>query len=320
MSVRKSPARGRSQYSRLIRRRNLLWMCVSGIVIYLIAAGLSGLRLSLDAIGAADPALLLAAAVCIALSYGTAATTYVLLATKKISFVPTLLVEVSGGLVNRLLPGGLGGLGINAVYLKRRGYSLPAAVAMVTTNNVIGFAGNILLLALVGLFMPVHARLPELPAFSWWWLAGLAVLATAAVLLFRRRAFAAGARRSAGEMRAYLGVLVRRPGRSLLALLSSCGLTSLHATGLFLVLQAVDSPAAWGIALVAVSAGAFAGAAVPTPGGLGGAEAGIAAALIAFSVNSPEAVAAALVYRGLTYWLPLAPGYLALRVVERKYL
>jgi uncharacterized protein (TIRG00374 family) len=89
---------------------------------------------------------------------------------------------------------------------------------------------------------------------------------------------------------------------------------------LFLVLHSLGLEVSWLVALFAISIGAFAGAAVPTPGGVGGAEAGIGATLVACGVASDSAVLAALVYRGLTYWLPLLPGYAAFRIVERRYI
>jgi len=62
------------------------------------------------------------------------------------------------------------------------------------------------------------------------------------------------------------------------------------------------------------------GAAVPTPGGLGGIEAGILAGLIACGVPAAPALAATLIYRGLTYWAPIIPGLFVLPWVRKRYL
>ena len=50
---------------------------------------------------------------------------------------------------------------------------------------------------------------------------------------------------------------------------------------------------------------------LPMPGGVGGVEGGMIAALVAFGVNSGLAVVAVLVYRAFTFWLPLVPGLVA---------
>jgi undecaprenyl-diphosphatase len=145
-----------------------------------------------------------------------------------------------------------------------------------------------------------------------------AALAIAIIILvvWKRDALLSGLRQSAE----YARLLMSRPLRTLSALLSSMGLTSLHSLGLYCVLLSLNIHANWPLALLAVSAGSLGSGLAPTPGGLGGAEAGIAAVLVGFSVPPSDAAAAALIYRGITYWLPLLPGYIALRVVEKRYL
>lgn len=53
--------------------------------------------------------------------------------------------------------------------------------------------------------------------------------------------------------------------------------------------------------------------AAPTPGGLGVAEAALVAGLVGVGVATAPAVAGVLLFRLLTFWLPTAPGALALR-------
>jgi uncharacterized protein (TIRG00374 family) len=50
---------------------------------------------------------------------------------------------------------------------------------------------------------------------------------------------------------------------------------------------------------------------LPLPGGVGGVEGGMIGAFAAFGVDSGLAVVAVLVYRALTFWLPLVPGVIA---------
>ncbi|MDB5181368.1 MAG: phosphoesterase PA-phosphatase related [Candidatus Saccharibacteria bacterium] len=315
------PKRHPRSYAKLLKRRTVVQLLLLGIILYVVAIGIGGLRLSMDAIRSADPLLLAVAAVTVALSYVLAAMTYILLAVRRLRFGPTLLVQISGGLVNRLLPGGLGGLGINAYYLKKCGHSLPEAMTIVATNNLLGLVGNVLLILGVGAFFP--ATFPALPKLSvaWQIYALGSVMLVALILYIRAHQAITGLMvRSLRQMWQYILLSARRPRRTSAALLSSCALTALHATAMYAVLLAVGVELPWPVSLLAISSGALAGAAIPTPGGLGGAEAGIVAILLAFDVTSGIAVAAALVYRGLTYWLPLVPGYLALRVVEKRYL
>ena len=50
---------------------------------------------------------------------------------------------------------------------------------------------------------------------------------------------------------------------------------------------------------------------LPIPGGVGGVEGGMIGAFAAFGVNASLAVVAVLVFRAMTFWLPLVPGVIA---------
>ena len=59
------------------------------------------------------------------------------------------------------------------------------------------------------------------------------------------------------------------------------------------------------------------GSAVPTPGGVGGVEAALTAALLSFGVDNATAAAVVLYFRILTYWVPTLPGYFFMRYTQR---
>jgi len=59
-------------------------------------------------------------------------------------------------------------------------------------------------------------------------------------------------------------------------------------------------------------------AASPTPGGVGAFEAVLIAGLHGIGISSGAAVSAVLLYRLATYWLPVAPGWLAWRALLRR--
>jgi undecaprenyl-diphosphatase len=58
-------------------------------------------------------------------------------------------------------------------------------------------------------------------------------------------------------------------------------------------------------------------AASPTPGGLGAFEAALIAGLSGIGMSSGAAVSAVLTYRLTTYWLPVLPGWLSWRLLQR---
>ena len=56
----------------------------------------------------------------------------------------------------------------------------------------------------------------------------------------------------------------------------------------------------------------------PTPGGLGPAEAAYIGGLTAIGLSSERAVAAVLLFRMLTFWLPVIPGWVAMTWLQRN--
>ena len=65
--------------------------------------------------------------------------------------------------------------------------------------------------------------------------------------------------------------------------------------------------------------GATLGAIIPTPGGLGTVEAALIAGLTAAGVPGAVAISAVLLFRLLTFWLPVPVGWVALNFLERRH-
>jgi uncharacterized protein (TIRG00374 family) len=86
---------------------------------------------------------------------------------------------------------------------------------------------------------------------------------------------------------------------------------------LAVAIVAVGSPVPWSALILAWGVGVGAGSFGLTPGGLGIVEAALAAALVAAGVHAPEALAAVLVYRLISFWLVDAFGWI-LYVATRK--
>ena len=64
--------------------------------------------------------------------------------------------------------------------------------------------------------------------------------------------------------------------------------------------------------------GSTLGSIIPTPGGLGTVEAALTAGLTAAGVPGAVAVSAVLLFRLLTFWLPVPVGWVAMRYLERN--
>ena len=65
--------------------------------------------------------------------------------------------------------------------------------------------------------------------------------------------------------------------------------------------------------------GSAIGSIIPTPGGLGAVEAALTAGLTAAGVHGGIAVSSVLLFRLLTFWLPVPVGWVALHYLERQH-
>lgn len=255
-----------------------------------------------------------------ALTYLAAAATYYLLAYHKLRYSQTILVQLAATFINRLLPAGIGALGANYAYLRHRRHSRVEAGSVVAVNNLLGFTGHALLLTLALVLAP--ASQPSWLALTgnksgrFWLLTAVVVilLLLTGVFLRNRGRYKQASRAITRSLSAYR----RRPGRLLAALTSSVLLTGCNIVCLLLCADALGLTLPFTAILLTFTFGVSLGTATPTPGGLGGFEAGLVAGLIAYHVDSSSALATALLYRLISYWLPLALGALALIICQRR--
>lgn len=102
----------------------------------------------------------------------------------------------------------------------------------------------------------------------------------------------------------------RKPG-----LIGAVGYWGFDIATLWACFHAFGAPPTIAVIVIAYFVGALANA-LPLPGGLGGVEAGMVGAFLAFGTHASLAILAVLAYRLISFWLPTVPGaaaYLQLR-------
>ncbi len=87
---------------------------------------------------------------------------------------------------------------------------------------------------------------------------------------------------------------------------------------LYACLKAVGGNASVAGLAVVQLVGNTVGTAVPTPGGLGAVEAALAAGVSTLGVQATTAVTAVLVFRIVTFWLPILPGWVFWTQMQRR--
>jgi len=237
----------------------------------------------------------------------------------RLSFFRTLLVQVAGSFITLVTPAAVGGAALNIRYLQRRKIPAAVAAASVGVAQVVAFVLHIVLIvifaAIAGSSAKEHIQPPR---WAWFVLAGLVVLALAVLAVpAGRRALRARVSPTLGQVLPRLLDVAQQPVKL------ARGIGGALLLSLSYILCLAACVAAFGrsvpIASIAVVylTGSAIGSILPTPGGLGGVEAALTAGLTAAGLPGAVAVSAVLLFRLLTFWLPVPFGWGALSFLER---
>jgi glycosyltransferase 2 family protein len=234
-------------------------------------------------------------------------------------------VALASSFVATVTPPGVGHVALNLRYLQKRGLPAAVAVSASTAKEATVVLAHVVLLVVfsvwVGRTGVLADELEQLPpvgvllAVAGGVLAGVGLaLLVPRVRAWLRTSVAPAVRASVSAM----GQVLRIPGK--VAMLVG-GVTLLplgYAACLYASTQAFGGGAAFGaVAVVYLTAGTLASAA-PTPGGLGAVEAVLLAALAGIGIPAPQALASVFLFRLATFWLPIVPGFVALRVLASR--
>ena len=234
---------------------------------------------------------------------------------------PNLAVQVASSFASIAAPSQIGGVALKGRFLQRRGIDPAVAVAAIGLNTVAAFLVHLVVLSAfffwVGGSDLSSVSLPSSGTVSL--VAGglvAAVVIVASLPIGRRflRDRILPAVRRAGQ-----GIVdvARRPAR-LAGLLGGSAMVTMGYIG-----SMVASVMAFGggipVAAIAIVylLGAVVQSVAPTPGGLGAAEAAYIGGLTAIGLPSERAVAAVLLFRLATFWIPVLPGWAAMTWLKR---
>ena len=302
-----------------VRPRTIVLLVGCGLAVYLLLPQLSTMPEVLRLVRGANYGWLAAALLFGAATFPMAAASYLGSVRRRLPFGWTTLTQVASAFTSRLTPGGLGGMGLNLMYLERQGMERTEAAGAVALNQTAGVAVHAtgFFLAAFALGLSGVIRRTNLPP-GWVVLVVVVgvLIAAGAVLgtpVGRRRLLEPGAR--VGRQ---LVDTLRHPKRAALLLGGSAGVTLGNGLALMAALYAYH-PHFNPLAVLAVYVGGSALASpAPTPGNLGAVEAALVAGLTGIGIPPAPAVAAVLSFRLLTFWLPMVPGAAALRELEHR--
>ncbi|QEU78908.1 flippase-like domain-containing protein [Streptomyces subrutilus] len=257
-----------------------------------------------------------------ALTYFAAAMSLLGFVPERVSFLRTVVAQVAGSFVKLVAPAAVGGVALNTRFLQRAGVRPGLAVASVGASQLFGLASHILLLLSFG-YLTGTEKTPEMTP-SRTVIAGLLtvavlVLVVTAVPFMRKFVVTRVRALFAGVVPRMLDVL-QRPQKLMtgiggMLLLTGCFVMCLDAS-----IRAFGGGEAISYASIAVVflAGNALGSAAPTPGGIGAVETTLTLGLIAAGLEKEVAISAVLLFRVMTFWLPVLPGWICFNFLTRK--
>src|SRR5690625_665375 len=262
-----------------------------------------------------------------AAAFGASTVCMIAAAMSLMGFVPirlnlwtTVLAQYAGSFVRIVAPAGLGSLAINTRFVSQMGASTGLAISAVGLSQAVGLILHVPLL-LVCAYLTGTAYFadfsPSVTAIAV--TAGLSV-AVALVLLVPalRRTVLERARPYFQGTLPQLLDLLQHPRRLAMGAGGTLLLTAAFVACLAFSVAAFGGRADIAALAVVFLAGNAIGSAAPTPGGLGAVEAALLGGLTTVAgVPAAVGLPAVLLYRLLTFWFPVLPGWGAFHLLQR---
>ena len=287
---------------------------------YLLIGQISGADIP-GTLSRANPGWFAVAVLGSAVTYLAAAENLAAFVPKHLSIIRGFAVQLSTAFVGVAMPPTVGHVAVNARYLHGQDVDDGSIAAAVTLSQVVNIVTTVLLLIIFALLTGSGlSRFKIAPGTDV--LIGLAVIAAIIIILV-----------SVPQTRARLTEIVWPRLRSVgprladaishpLQLAISAGanlvLTAAYLVAFIAALRAIGAHPALLPAAVVYLAGNAVGSAAPTPGGIGGVEAVLAAGLTAIGVPAHEAIPGVLLFRVATFWLPIPAGWVSYLLLHRR--
>jgi undecaprenyl-diphosphatase len=304
-----------------VRPQTLLAIAAVAGAFYYLLPELAKAANPWQALESAQWAWILAAIAFSALTYLASAIGLLGGVTVRVPFWPTVLTQGASSFVNRVSPSNVGGMALNVRFLQKAGVEPSAGVAAVGVNSVAGaLVHAVLLVIFIGWAGRGVGKAFKLPSST----TLLVILAVAAaviggVIAIRRiRRFVA--RKLLPPLRSSLASLrrvARSPVRLTLLFGGSALVTLAYVGGFIASVEAFGGgPGLAQVAAVYMGTSVIAVASA-VPGGVGTFELAATTGLIGIGMSSGAAASAVVIYRLATYWLPVPPGWLSWRLLQR---
>ncbi|MFI8825815.1 lysylphosphatidylglycerol synthase domain-containing protein [Streptomyces sp. NPDC053431] len=304
-----------------IKPRTLVSLLAGAVAAYFLLSQIA--RTPLSTVSEADWRWVSAAVLFSALSYVAAAMSLLGFVPERVGFWRTVVAQVAGSFVKIVAPAAVGGVALNTRFLQRAGVRPGLAVASVGASQLFGLGAHILLLLSFGYLTGTEKSQSFTPSRTV--IAGLltvAVLVLVVTAIPFMRKFVSTRLRSlfAGVVPRMLDVL-QRPVKLVTGIGGMLLLTGAFVLCLDASIRAFGhghQTISYASVAVVFLAGNALGSAAPTPGGVGAVEGALTLGLVAVGLPIEVATPAVLLYRLLTLWLPVLPGWICFNWLTKR--
>jgi uncharacterized membrane protein YbhN (UPF0104 family) len=224
--------------------------------------------------------------------------------------------------LNRFTPANAGGMALRIRYLQNHGIDLTLSAASIGLTSAASGVMQVLFLVGFGLWAgstgELSFNLPDMETVAWIVVAVLVLAGIVYLFPWGRKLYGKlfeSLRKAAGE----LLQLAKSPIK-MLELFGGAGLAKLCTIACFVL-----SCRAFGVFDLSFPTLAFAymtantvASAAPTPGGMGAIEAALLAVLTGLHVDSATALSIVIVFRLISYWLPVIPAWFCLQHLRSR--
>lgn len=228
-------------------------------------------------------------------------------------------VHLASSVVSLVAPAGVGGAAINLRFLNRKGVPTAIGVATVALVQVIQFGVTVVLLLILAATTGQSTGL-TLPSG---WVIALALVLVAAVAIALvipkvRTWIWAKIEPTYRQVWPRLVWVVSNPVRLAAGVGGTIILSLSYILAFGASLWAFGYNLSFSVLAITYLASNTVGSIVPSPGGIGPVELALTAGLATAGVPSGVALSTALVYRLVTFWIPIPVGWLSLQRLQKK--
>jgi len=247
---------------------------------------------------------------------------YKFVALHQLKLIKLILVQSTSFMLELILPIGLGNIGVNYLFLRTNKHDPVQSGLIIAICNLLGVIGNTSLLLIMLLIFGISRReiilYNQLPSFS------LVVIVLVIVVFIAIIGYLIAVKHHFNfakvfhQITVYVKSYEARPSSLVFGYIAAVLQAAFTALCFWLVIKSFHLDVSYITALIIYGLSVLVGVVTPTPGGLGGIEASLVAALLAIhATNAGTAISLVLVYRLVSYWIPIGIGVISLLLIQR---